>query len=51
MKYTAEMGSGAMIYIQSFIKTGLGIEKLKRGYIATWRWHKPTFILLIRKDG
>jgi hypothetical protein len=28
MKYTAEMGSGAMIYIQSLIKIGSGIQKL-----------------------
>jgi hypothetical protein len=28
MKYTVEMGSGAMIYIPSFIKTGSGIQKL-----------------------
>jgi hypothetical protein len=31
MKYPVEMGSGAMIYIQSFIKTGLGIGKLIGG--------------------
>jgi hypothetical protein len=28
MKYAAEMGSGAKIYIPSFIKIGSGIEKL-----------------------
>jgi hypothetical protein len=28
MKYAVEMGSGAMIYIPSFINTGLGIQKL-----------------------
>jgi hypothetical protein len=28
MKYAVEMGSGAMIYIPSFIKTGSGIQKL-----------------------
>jgi hypothetical protein len=28
MKYTVMMGSGAMIYIPSFIKTGSGIQKL-----------------------
>jgi hypothetical protein len=33
MKYAVEMGSGAMIYIPSFIKTGSGIQKLMgRGY-------------------
>jgi hypothetical protein len=29
MKYAAEMCSGAMIYIPSFIKTGLDIQKLR----------------------
>jgi hypothetical protein len=28
MKYAAEMGSGAMIYIPSFIQTGSGIQGL-----------------------
>jgi hypothetical protein len=28
MKYTVEMGSGAMIYIPSFIKIDSGIQKL-----------------------
>jgi hypothetical protein len=28
MKYAVEMGSGAMIYISSFIKIGSGIQKL-----------------------
>jgi hypothetical protein len=41
MKYVVEMGSGAMIYIPSFIKTGSGIPKLiAAGYTDT----------LIRKD-
>jgi hypothetical protein len=31
MKYAVEMGSGAMIYILSFIKIGSGILKLIRG--------------------
>jgi hypothetical protein len=31
MKYAAEMGSGAMIYIPSFIKFGSAIQKLIRG--------------------
>jgi hypothetical protein len=30
-----EMGSVAMIYIQSFIKTGSGIQKLIGGYTDT----------------
>jgi hypothetical protein len=28
MKYAVEMGSGTMIYIQSFIKIGSGIQQL-----------------------
>jgi hypothetical protein len=28
MKYAAEMGSGAIIYVPSFIKTGSAIQKL-----------------------
>jgi hypothetical protein len=28
MKYAAEMGSDAVIYISSFMKTGSGIQKL-----------------------
>jgi hypothetical protein len=28
MKYAVEMGSGAMIYIPSFIQIGSGIQKL-----------------------
>jgi hypothetical protein len=31
MKYIIEMGSGAMIYIPSFIKIGSGIQKLIGG--------------------
>jgi hypothetical protein len=31
MKYAFEMGSGAMIYIPYFIKTGSGIQKLIEG--------------------
>jgi hypothetical protein len=33
MKYTVEMGSGAMMYIPSFINTGSGIQKLMGGGI------------------
>jgi hypothetical protein len=35
MKYAVEMGSGAMIYIPSFIKIGSAIKKLIRGYTDT----------------
>jgi hypothetical protein len=31
MNYVVEMGLSAMIYVTIFIKTGSGIEKLKRG--------------------
>jgi hypothetical protein len=44
MKYAAEMGSGAMIYIPSLIQIGSGIKKLM-GYTDTQtgrRSHKPT---------
>jgi hypothetical protein len=47
MKYTIEMGSGAMIRIPSFIKIGLGISNLKGGGIhrqTVWRLHKHSFI-------
>jgi hypothetical protein len=30
MKYTLEIGSGAMIYIPCFTKTGSGVQKLMR---------------------
>jgi hypothetical protein len=35
MTYAAEMGSGAMIYISSFIKTESGIQKFIRGVKQT----------------
>jgi hypothetical protein len=40
MKYVAEMGSGPMIYIPSFIKTGSSIQKL------VGRIHKHVSLLL-----
>jgi hypothetical protein len=36
MKYAIEMGSGAMMYLPSFIKIGSSIKKLTRGI------HRPT---------
>jgi hypothetical protein len=42
MKYAVEMGSGAMIYIPSFVMIGSGIQKLIGGYTDTqtaWRSH------------
>jgi hypothetical protein len=45
-----EMGSGAMIYIPSFMKIGLAIQKSIRGDTQTaWRLHKPTLILSKKK--
>jgi hypothetical protein len=37
MKYAVEMGSGAMMYIPSFIKIGLGIQKLMGGGVQRQR--------------
>jgi hypothetical protein len=31
MKYSVEMGSGAMMHVPSFIKIGSGIQKLMEG--------------------
>jgi hypothetical protein len=31
MKYSVEMGSGAVIYVPSFVKIGSGIQKLIGG--------------------
>jgi hypothetical protein len=48
MKYAVEMGSGAMIYIPSFINISSGIKELIGvgvGFTdtqAAWRSHKPT---------
>jgi hypothetical protein len=48
MKYAVEMGSGATIYITSFIRIASSIQKLTwRGYTDTqtaWWSHKSTFI-------
>jgi hypothetical protein len=43
MKYAVEMGSGAMIYIASFVKFGWGIRKL------IWRIHRHTDSMEIAK--
>jgi hypothetical protein len=47
MKYAIEMGSGAMIYIPSFVKIGSGIQMLIGGggdlqTQTAWRSHNPT---------
>jgi hypothetical protein len=50
MKHALEMGSGATIYISSFIKIGSGVQKLTGGgggltVIQTaWLSHKRTLI-------
>jgi hypothetical protein len=48
MNYAVEMGSSAMIYIQTLMKIGSDIQMLIRGGItdtrttqAAWRLHKP----------
>jgi hypothetical protein len=46
MKYAAEMGSGAMIYIPSLIKIVSGIQKLMRGDSQTHRQHGDRISLL-----
>jgi hypothetical protein len=48
MKYAVEMGSGAMIYIPSFIKIGSGIQKLMGGiHIQTHRQQGDLINLLL----
>jgi hypothetical protein len=46
MKYAVEMGSGAMIYIASFIRTGSSIQKLIGGDSQTHRQHGDSISLL-----
>jgi hypothetical protein len=46
MKYAVEMGSGAMMYIPSFIKIDSGIQKLTRGHSQTHRQHGDRISLL-----
>jgi hypothetical protein len=42
MKYTVQLGSGAVAYIPLFIKIGSGIHKLIKGDTQTaWRLHIP----------
>jgi hypothetical protein len=50
MKYTAEMDSGAMMYVPRFIKMDSAIQKLIGGIHrntetqTAWRSHQPIFI-------
>jgi hypothetical protein len=46
MKYDVDMGSGAMIYISSFITTGSGIQKLTGRGIHGHRHHGNRISLL-----
>jgi hypothetical protein len=46
MKYAVEIGSGAMIYIPSFIKIGSGIQKLIGRDSQTPRKHEDRISLL-----
>jgi hypothetical protein len=48
MTYAVEMGSGAIMYIPIFMKTGSCIQKLIEGHTdrqISWRPHKATFVL------
>jgi hypothetical protein len=47
MKYTVEMGSGAMIYVPSFIKIGSGIRKLIGVDMETHRQQGDLISLLL----
>jgi hypothetical protein len=47
MKYAAEMGSGAMIYIPNFVKIGSGIRKLIEGVSQTHWQHGDRVTLLL----
>jgi hypothetical protein len=54
MKYSVEMGSGAMIYlyIPNFIKTGSGIQKSRGGNTQTHRQHDLiSLILFVNKES
>jgi hypothetical protein len=55
MKYTVDMGSGAMTYIPSFVKIGSAIQELMwGGYIDTqtaWTSHKDTLIFCQNKES
>jgi hypothetical protein len=49
--FAVEMGSGAVMYITTLVKTGSGIQKLVGGHTHRDRqtgrgYHKPAFIFL-----
>jgi hypothetical protein len=47
MEYAVEMGSGAMVYIISFIKIGSSIQRLIEGDSQTHRQHGDLISLLL----
>jgi hypothetical protein len=47
MKHETEMGSGGVIYILSFRKTGSAIQKLVVGVTQTHRQHGDCISLLL----
>jgi hypothetical protein len=55
MKYTVEMGSGAMIYVSSFTKISSGIQRLTGlgGFTDTQDGYRLSLLLFfkIRKIG
>jgi hypothetical protein len=52
MKYAVEMGSGAMMYVPSFIQIGSAIQMLIRGDTQTaWGSHKPIFLFWKNRVG
>jgi hypothetical protein len=46
MKYAVEMGSGAMIYIPSFMNTGSGIQHLIGGRYTYRRTERKVKVIL-----
>jgi hypothetical protein len=53
MEYAVEMGSGALIHIQSLIKIGSGIQKLTKGFTdrkTAWTLHKNSSIFQNKKS-
>jgi hypothetical protein len=47
VQYTIEVGSGAMIYMPSFMKIAVGIQKLGGGETHTDRQHGDLISLLL----
>jgi hypothetical protein len=49
MNYTVQVGSGAMIYMPSFIKTSSGIQMLGGGGLQTVFWTHNAFAYFFLK--